>query len=76
MKKVTKDEQTDALERMKSKVTQLICYRLTAKKDHLRVMGETTSRRMDWRGTLRSVLHGSTKTSLTFLVFSLGSVMT
>lgn len=47
MKEVTKVEQTDALERLKSKFIQLVCYRLSAKRDPLRVMGETTFRRMD-----------------------------
>lgn len=75
MKEVTKDQQTDALERLKSKVTQLLCYRLMAKRDHLKVMGETTSRMTDWKRGLCNVLHGSTKMHLTFPIFSLESVM-
>lgn len=46
MKEVTKDEQTEALERLKYKITQLLYYRLRARRDHPQVMGETILRRM------------------------------
>lgn len=58
MKKETKDEQADALERLQYKVTQLTCYRLETRRGHSQVMREIISERMDKRGALYSVLHG------------------
>ena len=75
MKEVTRDEQTEALERLKYKVAHPVCYRLRARRDHPRVMDETISRRMDWRGAFYTLLPGSAKINLTFPVFSLESVI-
>lgn len=49
MKEVTKGE-TEALEKLKYKITQVARYTLRARRDCPRVMGEIIPRRMDWRG--------------------------
>ena len=73
LKEVTK-EQTEALEKLKSAVTQIACYRLRARRDHPRVMGEIIPRMLDWRGALHNGLHGSPKMNFTIFCFPAGSV--